>query len=357
MPSNWTAFQALCRIIGGLDSTALQLAIDARLMPQVISLATASDVLPALAIRCYEQPDLASTLTDRDTLYLREALLENTQRNMRIVTQSIKLIQTLNAAGIKPLLLKGTAQLLTLNRERPGFRKQADIDLIVPPASLQAAGEALQADGYDFYRRNRPFEVHPGLAADTPAAISASAAHHHLPPLVKRDQVAFVEVHRHFLPRRFQNQNPLEPFFESASEQQINGATFLMPSTENQIIHIVLGKLLHDGYLTGRKLPLREACDYIDLVAASRGTFDSSVVMAHCKEAFCIFDQLVTELMGHQSTRPTHASSNVRRRIGLMRLRYNSATAAKLLDTYTRVRHLGYSMRYSPSKLARYLRR
>ena len=126
------------------------------------------------------------------------------------------------------MLLKGSAHLLTINREQPGFRKQADIDLIVPPASLLTAGEALQADDYHYYRNYRPLEIRPGVAADTPAAIDTSAMHHHLPPLVKRDQPAFVELHRHFLPRRFQNKTPLEPLFDSADEQRVSGATFLV---------------------------------------------------------------------------------------------------------------------------------
>ena len=54
MPSNWIVFQALCRILGGHDSEALRTTLAAGMMPQVISVAARQDVLPALAVRCFE---------------------------------------------------------------------------------------------------------------------------------------------------------------------------------------------------------------------------------------------------------------------------------------------------------------
>ena len=104
-------------------------------MPRMMEMAASLDVLPALAVRIYEQQEVASTIGDRESQCLREALLENTLRNMQIVAQGIKLARTLNSAGITPLFLKGTAQLLTVNKEKLGFRKQVDIDLIVESAA------------------------------------------------------------------------------------------------------------------------------------------------------------------------------------------------------------------------------
>ncbi|MCB1688451.1 MAG: nucleotidyltransferase family protein [Halioglobus sp.] len=326
-------------------------------MPRLIAVATSQDVLPALAVRCYEDPGLAGTIDEASDQQLRAALLVNTRRNMQIVVQSIQLIRALNRAGIKPLMLKGTAQLLTVNRENPGFRKQADIDLIVPPEAVLAAGEALQAQGYAFYRNKRLFEAPPGVPADTQAALRISTAHHHLPPLVKNDHIAYVELHRHFLPRRFQHRNPLAPLFDSASEHQLQDACFLVPSTEYQVIHLVLGKLVHDGYLARRDFPLREACDYLDLLDNAGGDFDSRLVAKHCGRALSIFDQLVTALMTEQPTRVAAGTTDISRRLGMMRTRYDFPTRAKLLDLYARGEHLAYSLLYSPSKLAAYISR
>jgi putative nucleotidyltransferase-like protein len=356
MPSNWAAFQALCRTIGGRDSAALASAVGAQLMPQMIEQAAATDTLPALAVRCFAQPDVTDNFSEQDKQRLRDALLENTQRNMRIIAQCLSLIRTLNDAGITPLLLKGSAHLLTINREQAGFRQQADIDLIVPPDSLLAAGEALQADGYRFYRNYRPLEIRPGIAVDTRTAIDTSTVHHHLPPLVKEEQAAFVELHRHFLPRRFQDKIPLEPLFDGATEQQAGGATFLVPSPEYQVIHIILGKLLHDGYLAACQFPIREACDYIGLREAAP-SFDSKLVSARCGKAFHVFDQLVNTLMGYRNATPPPAGTSIRYRTRLMRMRYNYPAPATLLDLYARAQHLTYTAVYNPSKLAKSLRR
>lgn len=356
MPSNWTVFAALCCIIGGRGRDILQACLDAGDMPQMIALAAAQDVLPALAARCYEQADWAAAISEQDKQSLRNALLENTRRNMHIVVQSVHMIRALNDAGIKPLILKGTALLLTINRERPGFRKQADIDFIVPPASLVAAGDALLAQGYGFYLEDEVFHGPTHALGDTHAAIRAGAAHHHLPPLMKDEQIALIELHRHFLPKRFQHRNPLAELFDAATEHDIQGASFLVPSTEHQIIHMVLGKLVHDGYLARRMFPIREATDYIALLDSAGGVIDNECVARHCGKAFSIFAQLVRELMQYPAEFPG-TKTGIKCRIELMRMRYDSAAPAKLLDGYARAAHLTCAMLHNPSKLTAYLRR
>lgn len=357
MPSNWTIFRALCRVIGGQDGNALQNCLAANFMPRLLTMAASQDVLPTLAVRCFEQQEAADAIGNTQIQYLRDALLTNTRRNMHIVVQSIKLVQALNSAGITPLLLKGTAQLLTINRESPGFRKQADIDLIVKPASLLAAADALQAQGYSFYLDDQAVDGPRKFSGNTHAALTISAAHHHLPPLVKPDQAACVELHRHYLPRRFQHKNSLATLFDTATEHEMHGATFLVASTEQQIIHTVLGKLVHDGYLARRQFPIREAVDYSRLLDSVQGAFDRTLVVKQCGNAFDIFSQLVTELMGYQPAPQSNTTASVKKRIRIMQMRYDFPASATFLDGYARAEHLTYSLLHNPSKLTAYLRR
>ena len=349
-------FAALCRIIGGRGRDTLQDCVDRGDMPQMIAMATAQDVLPALAARCYEQADWADALSAQQHQSLRSALLDNTRRNMQIMVQSISMIRALNDAGITPLLLKGTAQLLTVNRQRPGFRKQADIDFTVPAASLLGAGEALLAQGYDFYRDGEILAGPAHALGDTATALRTDAAHHHLPPLAKDGQAACVELHRHFLPKRFQHRVALAGLFDTAVEHRIEGAAFLVPSTEYQLIHMVLGKLVHDGYLARRMFPIREAADYIALLDSADGEFDSEWVAGQCGRAYRIFAQLVSELMNYPPAAPDSQAA-IRHRIGMMRMRYDSTAPARLLDGYARAGHLTSALWYSPSKLPAFLRR
>jgi hypothetical protein len=188
-------------------------------------------------------------------------------------------------------------------------------------------------------------------------AIRASASHHHLPPLVRSNQVAFVELHRHFLPRRFQHNTRLKPLFATANECQIEDAHFLTPSTEYQVIHLILGKFVHDGYLARRAFPIREAADYIALIDSVQNKFNSLMVEQQCGKAFSIFAQLVSKLMCREPAQPLQKCVNIERRLRAMQLRCDFTTPAKLLDGYARAEYLACAMLHSPEKLTAYLRR
>ncbi len=276
---------------------------------------------------------------------------------MQTVMQALKLARSLNGIGITPTFLKGTAQLLTVNEARLGFRKQLDIDLVVAPEELKAACQALLDAGYGFYREATNANRQPGVFHDIKEAFRTSAAHHHLPPMVIDGYANCVELHRHFLPRRFQRRNPLGPLLASAHQHESHGATFKVPSAEYQVIHRVLGKLVNDGYLARRDFSIREGCDYIELLDSVEGRIDRGLVEQHCGKDYTIFTQLVTELMGYKDGETIGRESDIKRRLQLMEKRYNSAVTAKLLDAHARAIHLGQEMLYSPTKLPAYLRR
>ncbi len=314
-------------------------------------------MLPALAVRCGEQLTSNQVLNNPEVELLTQALRENTVRNMQISAQAIKLTKQLNNAGITPLFLKGTVQLLTADTKNLGFRKQVDIDFLVEPAQLEAAAEVMLADGYGFYQFPADPSSEPTLLSDTSTAIKLSAAHHHLPPLVKNGYATTVELHRHFLPKRFQRKIPLQPLFNTASEQQSHGANFLIPSAEYQIIHLLLGKVIHDGHLARRTFPIREACDYVSLLESEKGNINQDLVARHCGKAYPIFSQLVAELTTYKPEGAITTIGDISQRMQLMQKRYDSPGLAKLLDAHARALHLGYSLLHSPAKLPAYLNR
>jgi putative nucleotidyltransferase-like protein len=344
-------------VLGGQDQTVLKECIAAGQFPQLFDTAQHQDLLPALAARCNEQNAGKLALGENKADLLTQALMENTRHNMHISAQALKLTRRLNQAGITPLFLKGTARLLTRGADNLGFRKQVDIDLIVQPAELKAAGDAFLADGYKYYEYSSNPAVAPKALGDTASAIKLSATHHHLPPLAKTGYATTVELHRHFLSSRFQRANPLEPLFSSAHQHDSHGATFKVPSTEYQLIHLILGKLVNDGCLARRSFPVREACDYIELLNSKKGRVDQELVTRHCGTNHAVFSRLVTELMGYTPRESPGKAGNVTRRLQLMEKRYNSSTMAKILDAHARAIYLTQSMLYSPGKLPAYLRR
>lgn len=357
MHSNWTIFKSLCRVIGGQDKGALRRAYEDGILPRLVQMADRQDLLPALALRVDEQPDMKHLLAEPDSQKLQQALYANTGRNMQTVVQALNLARSLNEAGITPTFLKGTAQLLTVNQARVGFRRQLDIDLVLAPEELKAGCQALLDAGYGFYRGASNTNARPDVFHDLKAAFSTSAAHHHLPPMVIEGHKTCVELHRHFLPRRFQRHNPLAPLLGSAQQHQRHGATFRVPTAEYQLIHMVLGKLVNDSYLARRDFPIREGCDYIELLEREEGKIDTGRVERHCAGNYAIFTQLVAELMGYKTAETAARAGIIKRRLRLMEMRYNSAGMEKLLNAQARAIHLGNDLVYSPTKLPAYLRR
>lgn len=356
-PAAADMFLRLCSLLGGQYPQALNQIISRNQFAILFDIAQAQGLLPALAVRCDEQHLGAEVLGQVRSDALRQALMENTLRNMTISAQALKFTRQLNLAGITPLFLKGTARLLAAVPANMGFRNQVDIDLIVQPDEIQAAGDVLLADGYSYCEFADNSYATRIKSCDTASAITRSAAHHHLPPLVKAGYAATVELHRHFLDRRFQRNNPLEPLFGTATLLERHGATFKVPSTEFQIIHVVLGKFVNDGYQARRAFPIREACDLIDILENAEGDIDQQLVLRHCGRSFPLFHALVCELMHYSAQTCAIRIENTSRFTWIMQKRFESDTVRKLLDAYARVEYLAHAVASSPAKLPAYLRR
>jgi hypothetical protein len=352
-------FRTLCTVLGGQHPSVLDACIDARQLNLLFDMACSLDVLPALAARGNERQVNWQLLGEGRAKLPMQALRNNTLRNMTISAQALKLTRQLNQAGITPMLLKGTARLLETPGEDIGFRKQADIDLLVRPEELEAAGDVFLADGYRFQLKSADASGAPKTLTDSREAIKLSAAHHHLPPLFKTGYAASVELHRHHLPKRFQRDNPLPPLFASAQSRERHGAVFLVPAREQQLIHLILGKLVNDGHFACRSFPVREACDFINLLQPAGDSLDLPLIEQRCGPDFALFLALVADLMQFQS--PLTVSGRSREVaaifIRMMHKRFNSTLVRTVLDTKARLEHLSRELAYSPGKLPDYLGR
>lgn len=356
-PSDSAIYPLLCRVLAGRDRAALRGCVAADNIASLFAVAAAHDVLPALAVRCHELGlDARATGIER-AAHLKQALVDNTRHNMSMVAQALKLAGALNAAGITPLFLKGTARLLVAEGTNLGFRKQVDIDLVVRPGELVAAGDALLGDGYRFGEVSGEDHVVTPVAMTTELAAGKSAAHHHLPPLVKESYAATVELHRHFLPGRFQRDNPLESLFSHAGKVEINGVEFLVPSADYRFIHLVLGKLVNDGHLARRSFPVREACDLVEILEGAGGDLDPEFLTRRLGKRFARVCSLVAELTGYRTAIAGDDGGAARRYLRLMQKRNDSLLVRKLLDTYARTEYLAYEMAFSPGKLPAFLAR
>ena len=125
--------------------------------------------------------------------------------------------------------------------------------------------------------------MQPGQSAQSVSrhrqGIRAESHHHHLPPFVMIGSAMSVELHRNYLPRQFQQGHPLQELIENAREHQMHNARFRVPGAEHQIIHIILGKFIHDGYCARQHFPIRNACDYINVVKSAGATLSGNVLV------------------------------------------------------------------------------
>jgi hypothetical protein len=288
---------------------------------------------------------------------LTEALLLNTRRKLQIKSQAIKLSRVLNGIGISPLFLKGTALLLEDDDTPVGFRKQVDIDVLIEQDDLQAACDALCQDGYAFYDLTGK---EPVTFSDTRRALALGAHHHHLPPLAKPGYDATVEIHKHPLRRRFQSALPLQAIYQSARTCQSHGASYRVSSPSFQLMQLVLGEFIHDGYAARFEFPVRAGHDYMAILDKNRADFTEiglSPLGNPYQKKLQLFEQLATELMASPAQMRLFQPVPIKKRVQIMEKRYESTTLATALDMQARWRYLGLSLWHDRGKLPGYLKR
>ncbi len=349
--TNWDAFRLLCRSLAG-DASALACALAADNVHQVLSQAAQRDLLHTLGVRVTEHPAPGERWSAAALAPLRAALEDNTRRQMQLRAQAVKLARALNAAGLEPVFLKGTALMWAEPAPHAGFRRQLDIDLLMPPEQLAPAARALLADGYLFCDYARP---QPELFDDPQRAARLAAHHHHLPPMLKPGQGATLELHRHPLPRRFQSRLPLQAFLAGSRREQRHDAVFHLPHPALQRLALACGAFVHDGYAARCDFPVRAGLDYLALLQQEAAF--GAVAREPAAREQQVFEQLVAELMGLEDGQRRCAPCDVGARLQLLRWRLQSPSVASTLDLQARARHLGVALWYNSAKLPGYLQR
>ena len=220
----------------GMHSKAFRRKITAQSMdwPAVIGLANLHLVSPTLWT-ALQRERLEGYLPDEVQDYLREVHRLNTRRNQGLRQQSAQLISTLNAIGVKPVLLKGTASLFANIYGDPGSRMQTDIDLLVPRDRAEECWGLLREQGYS------PLEEDYD-----------NSQHHHLNPLTRGGEYAVVEIHRDALQHGSTGRLfgiPLTPgatgrftrlIADSSLPQVRDGLEFGLPNPTCRLLHCLL---------------------------------------------------------------------------------------------------------------------
>lgn len=138
MASPGTSFSHLCRCLQGrvpknVDWTPL------------IGLANQTLTTPALKDVADQFPE---EIPEEVRRYVGEIFARNLARNDRLAEQLRECLAALNAQGIIPMLLKGSAMLTTSPRMKMGRRLVSDLDIVVSPEELKGSLDCLSRLGY-----------------------------------------------------------------------------------------------------------------------------------------------------------------------------------------------------------------
>lgn len=113
----------------------------------ILALANQTLCSPTVATRLAAADRLAG-LPEDVRLFLSAMRERSEQRNRRLRAQLAEAVAALNAAAIRPLLLKGTAWLAGAAEPELGARILADLDLMVAPEARSTAVAQLVGAGY-----------------------------------------------------------------------------------------------------------------------------------------------------------------------------------------------------------------
>jgi hypothetical protein len=193
------------------------------------------------------------------TACLKKHYYANAARNLYLMQEVDQILTALQQAQIAVIVLKGV-HLATTIYASPGLRYMADIDLVVHEAQLAAATRALNDLGYRTRKEAGP----------------ASAAEHHLVPMVRQGDMASVEIHWTILPTHHGYGVEMDKIWAQAQTITIaNQQTFVL-SPEDLLLHVCI----HATYFHLFQQGVRALCDVDAIIRHCQSTLNWQEVIA-----------------------------------------------------------------------------
>jgi len=212
---------------------------------RMLSLSSAHLVTPWLR-RAFQEHGLISGLPPHVLEFLDAVCTLNLESNRNYQDQLAHLIQLLNNIGVRPVLLKGAATLVSELYPTPGDRMIGDIDVLIRPSKLAGAVEHLCASGYQ------------PVTAEAEYPTAESLQLHHYPPIYSLDWPAPVELHIQPVHLWAGQLLGSEEVVRDATPLHWRGGDCLLPSPTHFMMHNVIHAYVVDakerGFLSLRQL-------------------------------------------------------------------------------------------------------
>lgn len=244
MNERWRVWKILVDLLAGRDDAACatllrrEASCNVELWPKLISLAN-EHLVTAPLWSALRRSALDSEAPTNAVEYLHSFHDYNSARNRAITTQLAECSAKLNAAGIEPMLLKGSAHLAASLYGDIGDRYLSDVDLLVRGEQIDRAHALLRELGY------------------RAASDKDYSKHHHIAPMIRDGAPVAIELHRAALPRDVQPALSLTALWDESIPAAAEEARFRLPSPTDAALLTFLHSAVVDRDLALLRMPLR----------------------------------------------------------------------------------------------------
>lgn len=229
---------------------------------ELLDLAQMHQVLPLVyeALHPYIKKE-----TIPDAAMLRQRVLRQVMVQTMKTSDFLALNQKLQAAGVKPLVVKG---IICRNLyPKPDCRASGDEDILIPAEQLAQAHRVLAE-----------FGMHTTLDRE-------QAAKAYEIPYRKAESPLYIELHKHLFPPQSEAYGDLNRYFEGvhkrATAEEIQGATVYTLGCTDHLFYLIchaFKHFLHSGF------GIRQVCDIILYANRYGEQIDWMRVLKNCKE-------------------------------------------------------------------------
>lgn len=189
----------------------------------------------------FKTENLLKYLPDDLQTYLNNISGLNNKRNIEILNQAKRINKLLKSNNISPVFIKGTSNLIDKLYNNSFERMIGDIDLIVSKDEYSKTVKILSNSGY--FKKKKLTEPPPH--------------HRHYPRLIKKNEIAAVEVHKEFVIEKY-----ISEFNYNSVKKNIRKVDgFLLLDFHDQLVLSVISKQINDFGYYYNDLSLRSAYD------------------------------------------------------------------------------------------------